>query len=105
VLASNAIPLLDTAVYHCQQAAEKAFKAFLVLNERNIDKTHDLGLLVKRCSEIDVAFDALRDDADLLSPFATLYRYPGLQGQPDESDARDAIRRARLIVEMVRRKM
>ena len=25
--------LLDTAVYHCQQAAEKAFKAYLTANE------------------------------------------------------------------------
>ena len=30
VLASAEDPVLDTAIYHCQQAAEKAVKAFLV---------------------------------------------------------------------------
>ena len=29
-------PYLDTAVYHCQQAGEKALKAFLVAREQRI---------------------------------------------------------------------
>ena len=29
-LAEGEDPLLDTAIYHCQQAAEKAIKGFLV---------------------------------------------------------------------------
>ena len=29
-------PYLDTAVYHCQQAAEKALKAYLTRNDRPI---------------------------------------------------------------------
>lgn len=29
LLANNANPYFDTAIYHCQQAAEKALKAFL----------------------------------------------------------------------------
>ncbi len=101
VLASSATPLLDTAVYHCQQAAEKALKGFLASRKQKIDRTHDLGSLVKQCARIDAAFDPLKDDADLLTPFATLYRYPGVQAQPDESDVHDAIRRARRIVELV----
>jgi len=30
VLAASAPPLLDTAIYHCQQATEKAIKGYLV---------------------------------------------------------------------------
>ncbi len=35
-------PYLDTAVYHCQQAAEKALKAFLTYHDIVFEKTHDL---------------------------------------------------------------
>ena len=35
-------PITDTAVYHCQQAAEKALKAFLIDQGQPIFKTHDL---------------------------------------------------------------
>lgn len=30
VLSQSQLPLLDTAIYHCQQAAEKSVKGFLV---------------------------------------------------------------------------
>ena len=33
VLAESTPPLLDTAIYHCQQAAEKAIKGYLVYQE------------------------------------------------------------------------
>ena len=35
-------PLLDTAVYHCQQAVEKSLKAFLALNAVPIQRVHIL---------------------------------------------------------------
>jgi len=41
-------PLLDTAVYHCQQAAEKSLKAFLALNDVPIQRVHILGMLVEQ---------------------------------------------------------
>ena len=33
---------LDTAIYHCQQTAEKAVKAFLVSKELSPEKTRDI---------------------------------------------------------------
>jgi HEPN domain-containing protein len=38
---------LDVAIYHCQQAAEKAIKRFLVLHGKEFPKTHDLRFLVQ----------------------------------------------------------
>ena len=35
-------PFYDIAVYHCQQAAEKAVKAFLVHHGTPYEKTHDI---------------------------------------------------------------
>lgn len=39
-------PYLDTAVYHCQQAVEKALKAFLTDRDTPFARTHDLTELV-----------------------------------------------------------
>ncbi len=38
-------PVLGDAVFHCQQAAEKAMKAFLTWHDVPFRKTHDLGIL------------------------------------------------------------
>lgn len=35
-------PLRDAAVFHCQQAAEKAIKGFLTLHARPFRKTHSI---------------------------------------------------------------
>ena len=40
-LASDKIPF-DTVCFHCQQAAEKLLKAFLVLKESQYPLTHNL---------------------------------------------------------------
>jgi HEPN domain-containing protein len=45
-LASGPDPIFDTAVYHCQQAAEKAIKGWLVQNDQRFEKIHDLRVLV-----------------------------------------------------------
>jgi HEPN domain-containing protein len=44
VLFSGDEPVLDTAIYHTQQCAEKALKAFLAFKKQPIMKTHDLTL-------------------------------------------------------------
>jgi HEPN domain-containing protein len=35
-------PLYNVAAFHCQQAAERPLKGFLVLARRDFGKTHDL---------------------------------------------------------------
>jgi len=54
------------ALFHCQQAVEKALKAFLTFHERAFRKTHDLGDLSPECFAIDdslqVSAEAMRDD-------------------------------------------
>ena len=41
--------LFSSVVYHCQQAAEKSFKAFLVFKNHPVLKTHDLIKLLELC--------------------------------------------------------
>lgn len=54
--------------FHCQQAIEKFLKAFLIYNQKEFIRTHDLNLLRNLCSEIDSDFVILE--------FALDYRYP-----------------------------
>ena len=69
-------PFYDIAVYHCQQAAEKAVKAFLVQHGKPYEKTHDIEVLVDLAGELDPRFSKLADAADALTPYATRFRYP-----------------------------
>ncbi len=69
-------PFYDVAVYHCQQAAEKAVKAFLVHHGKPYEKTHDIEVLVDLAEEVDASFSQLADAADALTPYATRFRYP-----------------------------
>jgi HEPN domain-containing protein len=52
-LSSVQPPLLDVAIYHCQQGAEKALKGFRVYRDQRVEKTHDLGLLIERAMRIE----------------------------------------------------
>lgn len=67
----------DTAIYHCQQAAEKAIKAFLLFHDQRFEKTHDLRLLIGLAQPLDIRFANLLPAAELLTPYATTFRYPG----------------------------
>ena len=40
-LARGKDPYFDTAIYHCQQTAEKAVKGWLVYHDQSFEKTHD----------------------------------------------------------------
>ena len=67
---------LDTAIYHCQQAAEKAVKAFLVAHGMTPEKTHDVEKLVLRAAAIAPEFSQWIQCAAILTPYAWEFRYP-----------------------------
>jgi HEPN domain-containing protein len=100
-LGSGTDPLLDTAVYHCQQAAEKAIKGWLVFHDKRVEKTHDLRLLVSFAENIDPEFSQLYDAAEVLTPFATLYRYPGEMLAPQQEEFSQALTSAETFVSFI----
>ena len=85
-LAEDGEPLLDTAVYHCQQAAEKVLKGFLVFEGRHVRKTHDLAVLLVEASRIAAGYQPLDDAADRLTGYAVLFRYPGDVMEPTQAE-------------------
>jgi len=93
--------ILDTAIYHAQQCAEKALKAFLAFKQQTIRKTHDVAYLVDLCAEFEKKFSTLEQDAEILSPYNTAFRYPDILLEPDEEDVKDAVERAERIFEFV----
>ncbi len=51
--------------------------------------------LVELCQDIDPSFSELNEAAELLTPFATEFRYPGDILNPDPADAEEAFQQAK----------
>ncbi|MGB2937989.1 MAG: HEPN domain-containing protein [Phycisphaerae bacterium] len=79
-------PLFDVGAFHCQQAAEKAVKAYLVFRDRPFPKTHDVAELIDRAGDFEAGFDRWRDAAGRLTQYATDARYPGLELAPSRQE-------------------
>ena len=76
------------ALYHCQQAAEKAFKALLTFHQVPFRKTHELPELAAACILIDPSLDSeIRTPAVKLTRYSWLFRYPGAPYEPDVEEA------------------
>jgi HEPN domain-containing protein len=93
--------LFDVVVYHCQQSAEKALKAYLVYQEVILQKTHNLVVLLESCLAFDINFEILRDSAEILTPYATEFRYPGDTIEPEKYEAEEALAIASLVLNFV----
>ena len=100
-----AIELFSAVTFHCQQAAEKSLKGYLAFKNQPIIKTHDLIKLVELCMKIDVDFRSIYEEAKLLNPFSTKFRYPTEYDIPDFVDAESAIKQTQKIVRFVIKKI
>ena len=87
-------PLLEDALFHCQQAVEKSLKAFLVWHDATFRKTHSLEELGRRCCELDETLSRLVDEAVPLTEYAWAFRYPGAAVVPEETETHAALRLA-----------
>lgn len=102
-LAALSEPLLDTAIYHCQQAAEKSVKAWLQGCDAPFPKTHDIADLVKRATEMEAGFARLEQAASVLTPYASAFRYPGgaFEPMPAPEEFDEALAHAHAIFDFV----
>lgn len=90
-----------TVVFHCQQAAEKAFKAFLFWHGTPFHKTHDLEELGNACQVHDATLSDVANRAVNLTPYAWRFRYPGDVFAPAPPDVASALALAREVYEAV----
>jgi HEPN domain-containing protein len=87
---------LDTACFHCQQAAEKSLKAYLIAKNVQFPLTHDLKRLLDHCSRIDPTFGPLTESTLELNPFAVVTRYDDAFW-PEAEEVQAALESARKI--------
>jgi len=79
-------PLNDVAAFHCQQAAEKLLKGFLVHASVDFSKTHDLGRLGQVVATHYPSVAPLVVGMDDWTSWSVAYRYPDLaEPQPEPS--------------------
>ena len=93
-LSTDPDPYLDTAIYHCQQAAEKAVKGFLVFHDRRFEKTHDIEALIALAILFDAQFSSWEVAGQSLMPYSTTFRYPGEELEPDQAEFDRALQAA-----------
>ncbi len=98
-------PLLDDAVFHCQQVVEKTFKAYLAWHDRPFRKTHSLEELGEACIPLDNALRTLVDAAVPLTEYAWKFRYPGEVERPTRQEAEVALAVARTIFDAIRSRL
>ena len=70
-------PAPEDALYHCQQAAEKALKGFLSWHDQPFPKTHDLGRLGKQAVELDQTLEPLIDEVVEFTKYCLAVPVPG----------------------------
>lgn len=77
--------ILDYACFHCQQAIEKSLKAFLFFNKVDVEKTHNIILLLEQCAQFDAIFNSI--EVGDINNFAVDSRYPDLSDLPELDEA------------------
>ncbi len=77
--------ILDNACFHCQQAAEKCLKAYLIYKGLDVEKTHNIIALLKQCANFDPVFATI-DPLDI-NAYAVQGRYPDTNLMPTKEEA------------------
>jgi HEPN domain-containing protein len=93
-LCRSGLDFLEGAAFHSQQAAEKYLKAFLVWQQIEFHKTHDIKALLRLAENVDNKIPENLRDAVFLTPYGVDYRYPGDYPEVRKSDADRALKLA-----------
>lgn len=100
-LAANDPPLIEPALYHCAQAAEKALKSVVVDAKLVPQKTHDVVVLRRVALTLLPSLPVDEGDAELLAGYAVDPRYPGGAGAYTDGELADALAAAARVVRAV----
>jgi HEPN domain-containing protein len=91
-------PIRGDALFHCQQAVEKALKGFLTWHDTPFRKTHDLVELGGQCVALDRSLESLLRSAAPLTEYAWRFRYPGEVAEPSQAETNGAVELASRVV-------
>jgi len=104
-LLSSPGKLFDAAIYHTQQCAEKALKAYLTKIELPIEKSHNLIYLCQIAQATEADFIGLLDAVIILNPYSIMFRYPEGDLLPTLTELQQAIDAARHVLQFVQKKI
>ncbi len=99
----------DIICFHCQQAAEKYLKGFLVAQGINVGKMrkmqiHDLTKLWSECCKLDRHFSSVEEYCIILNPYYIEPRYPlGAPKVYTKIEAHQALQAAEKIIKFILR--
>jgi HEPN domain-containing protein len=93
--------LADVVCFHCQQAVEKMLKAALLASGNEPPRTHDLGFLLETLETIRPIPGGLREVCAALADYGVAPRYPGWEGEGGTVDPNEALRAARIAVDLI----
>ena len=93
------------ALFFCQQAAEKALKAFLTFHQTPFRKTQYLRDLVPDCLAIDGSLRPTLDPIDSFSEYAWRFRYSGAPYEPDAAEVARAFQLAEVAVREIEQRL
>jgi len=92
---------VEGALFHCQQAAEKALKAFLMWHDVRFRRIHDLEEIGRQCVEVDQTLQPQAGRAETLSEYASRFRYPGAAYEPSLEEGKTALESVREVVDAI----
>lgn len=95
---------VEIVCYHCEQAAEKMLKAFLLHNGVEAPRTHHLGMLCSLCMGIDQGFVSISPACLDLDPYGVHARYP-FEMEIMEEDTHNALVNGRRVVGFIQEKL
>ncbi|MCH8219594.1 MAG: HEPN domain-containing protein [Planctomycetes bacterium] len=100
-LSSSGMDFADSIVFHAQQAVEKYIKAYLVWEQIEFPKTHDIAALLNLVGHNRGELAQALADASDLTPYGVTHRYPGDYPQVEQNDVEKAVS----VAEHVRREI
>jgi HEPN domain-containing protein len=93
------------SVFHSQQLAEKAAKAFLTFHRIAFRKTHDLADLGSQCANVEPSLEPILRQVVKLTDYASAFRYPDAPYEPDAAETAEALTVAAKLCDEVRRRI
>ena len=96
---------LKSAIFHCQQCAEKSLKTILVLNgisdETQRFKTHSLRFLIGEASKLYPELTQFEESVEALNNMDTAYRYPnaGNRSEPTLTEFKNGFSIAKTLLQ------
>lgn len=95
---------IEIICFHCQQAAEKALKGYLVAHKTIPPRIHDLLILCGLCVQEDDNFNNIIEDCSVINMYGVQPRYP-FTIEITEDDAEKATQIAKRIYSFVVQKV